>query len=366
MPGRTFSAGSEYRYSYNSQEKSDEISGAGNHTTALFWEYDSRIGRRWNVDPKQKDWESPYLCFSGNPILYSDLNGDQAKDPTKVYHRTTAQNAAGVSWFGFDPSKSRRQGFTYFMLDSEKQSIGKDAASGNTLVEATLDISNAKTVTKQQMTGWFNEGLSAANKQLNTKYSSITQVPENLRSTYQSIADGVRNAKLSSFMKNDGGSIYNIEGKNTIAVSDGAISKVNITKFSGEGAGEAMRIMERQSLSGEAEAALRQYGKAANTIKWGGRACIAIAVAADVYEIYQSDNRMRTMNIKVGGWAGALAGASAFAAWGGGAGTVVPGAGNAIGAGAGAIVGGIVGYWAGSTATEIVYDYMFTKGVSVK
>ncbi|PUZ19065.1 hypothetical protein DCM91_20920 [Chitinophaga costaii] len=113
-------------------------------------------------------------------------------------------------------------------------------------------------------------------------------------------------------------------------------------------------------------AALKQYGSAVNTIKWGGRACIAIAVAADVYEISQSDNVMRTLNIKVGGWAGALTGASAFATWGGGAGTVVPGAGNAAGAVVGGIVGGLVGYLAGSTATQVVYDYMFTKGVSAK
>jgi len=49
-----------------------------NSYTALFWEYDSRIGRRWNIDPKQKVGESPYLCFSGNPIWLSDPLGDEA------------------------------------------------------------------------------------------------------------------------------------------------------------------------------------------------------------------------------------------------------------------------------------------------
>ena len=42
----------------------------------MFWEYDSRLGRRWNLDPIQLESESPYACFGNNPILYSDPNGD--------------------------------------------------------------------------------------------------------------------------------------------------------------------------------------------------------------------------------------------------------------------------------------------------
>jgi hypothetical protein len=40
-----------YRYGFNGQQKDEEIAGKGNHNTALFWEYDMRLGRRWNVDP---------------------------------------------------------------------------------------------------------------------------------------------------------------------------------------------------------------------------------------------------------------------------------------------------------------------------
>jgi hypothetical protein len=72
---RTFAQpNSSYRYSINGQEKSDEI--ATNLTTAKFWEYDSRIARRWNKDPKQKEWEGPYVCFSDDPIGFTDALGD--------------------------------------------------------------------------------------------------------------------------------------------------------------------------------------------------------------------------------------------------------------------------------------------------
>ncbi len=65
-----------YRFGFNNQERTDEISGAGNHTTALFWEYDTRIGRRWNLDPKPTISQSQYSCFFGNPIWNVDKFGD--------------------------------------------------------------------------------------------------------------------------------------------------------------------------------------------------------------------------------------------------------------------------------------------------
>ena len=75
MPGRNFSS-SDYRYGFNGQEKLDEISGTGNHTTAEFWEYDSRLVRRWNLDPKPDFSFSMYSCFKNNPIYNVDVKGD--------------------------------------------------------------------------------------------------------------------------------------------------------------------------------------------------------------------------------------------------------------------------------------------------
>jgi len=76
IQGRSAAFGNEYRFGYQNQEKDDEISGPGNHNTAQFWEYDGRLGRRWNLDPVVKPWESLYACLSNNPIWFLDLNGD--------------------------------------------------------------------------------------------------------------------------------------------------------------------------------------------------------------------------------------------------------------------------------------------------
>ena len=76
MENRSYEADNEgYRFSLNGQEKDDEIYGKGNTTSAEFWEYDARLGRRFNTDPVFKAYESPYACFGNNPIWIVDLNG---------------------------------------------------------------------------------------------------------------------------------------------------------------------------------------------------------------------------------------------------------------------------------------------------
>jgi len=42
----------------------------------LFWEYDTRLGRRWNLDPKPQISISDYAAFGNSPIGYTDLLGD--------------------------------------------------------------------------------------------------------------------------------------------------------------------------------------------------------------------------------------------------------------------------------------------------
>ena len=76
MPPSVTDSNPSLRFAFNGQEKTDEISGVGNHTTALYWEYDTRLGRRWNLDPVKKPWQSDYSCFSSSPIWKVDPNGD--------------------------------------------------------------------------------------------------------------------------------------------------------------------------------------------------------------------------------------------------------------------------------------------------
>jgi RHS repeat-associated protein len=79
-----------YRYGFNGQEKEKEITGSETHTSAEFWMYDSRLGRRWQLDPVVQTFISDYACFGNNPIKMNDVLGNKFGDPQS---ETNAKNA---------------------------------------------------------------------------------------------------------------------------------------------------------------------------------------------------------------------------------------------------------------------------------
>jgi Effector protein len=87
MPGWSATAAvndpKRYRFGMNGQERDVELPG-GSTFTALFWEYDGRIGRRWNLDSRPNKSFSYYSSFADNPIWFSDPFGDTLK----ITHRT--------------------------------------------------------------------------------------------------------------------------------------------------------------------------------------------------------------------------------------------------------------------------------------
>ena len=96
-PGRSYDA---YRYGFNSQENVPEL-GEG-HTTALYWEYDGRLGRRWNLDPITKEYESNYSVFGNSPIYAIDVNGADSTlydDYGLELCRISNDNGATNVWF---------------------------------------------------------------------------------------------------------------------------------------------------------------------------------------------------------------------------------------------------------------------------
>lgn len=68
------------KYGFNGQLKSDEI-GADQYT-AESWQYDARIGKRWNVDPlaSKFPWQSPYCGLDDNPTNKPDPTGAGTED----------------------------------------------------------------------------------------------------------------------------------------------------------------------------------------------------------------------------------------------------------------------------------------------
>jgi len=96
MQMKTYQADSNgYRYGFGGQEMDDEIAGQGNSYTADYWQYDARLGRRFNIDPLTSDypWQSPYACFNNNPMYFNDplgLQGESDK-PKSSSHEVSAK-----------------------------------------------------------------------------------------------------------------------------------------------------------------------------------------------------------------------------------------------------------------------------------
>jgi len=73
----SYSSLNKYRYGFNGHERESEINQSV--TSAEYWMYDGRLGRRWNLDPKPIFGLSEYSTFGDNPIIYKDPKGDKYK-----------------------------------------------------------------------------------------------------------------------------------------------------------------------------------------------------------------------------------------------------------------------------------------------
>jgi len=71
-----------YRYGFNGQERELQLNQSV--TSAEYWFYDGRLGRRWNVEPLIHNYAfiSSYACFNNIPIRYVDIEGSNFIDNT--------------------------------------------------------------------------------------------------------------------------------------------------------------------------------------------------------------------------------------------------------------------------------------------
>jgi RHS repeat-associated protein len=81
MPGRSYSAGTGYRYGFNGKEEDDEASGDGNQYDYGFRIYNPRLGRFLSMDPLSGSypWYTPYQFAGNKPIWAIDLDGLEEK-----------------------------------------------------------------------------------------------------------------------------------------------------------------------------------------------------------------------------------------------------------------------------------------------
>src|SRR5690554_1644425 len=126
MPSRTFT-GNGYRYGFNGQEKENEIYGEGNTYSAEYWMYDSRLGRRWNLDPVDQISISNYATFANNPIANVDPKGDKYIAKSKSDQNTTMSYLNSVLGEGHGYKFNKKGELKYSRLrDRNKRNYTED------------------------------------------------------------------------------------------------------------------------------------------------------------------------------------------------------------------------------------------------
>jgi RHS repeat-associated protein len=204
MPGRSYQSSNSYRYGFNGQEKDLEIfEGA---YTAEYWEYDSRIGRRWNVDPLAHEFPnmSPYAAFNNNPLRFTDPTGAAPED------WVGCKNSDGTtSWKWDDNIKSADQakaaGYDDYkapgsIIDNAKIGgvSGTDGKTSVYLGNSKNDVSFTypnKTVTPFQVgTEWLSgEGPRNRSFTNGDNFTEMLKQHSHVGNTRNSILDNVAN-----------------------------------------------------------------------------------------------------------------------------------------------------------------------------
>jgi hypothetical protein len=329
MPGRGFTSSTGHRYGANSgNEKDDEIYGAGNSYSAEYWQYDSRLGRRWNVDPIRKSWESPFASFANNPVYYVDPSGLDKGSATK---REKANNGgtegSGTTYSG--DGNTRTNGNTTQTLDP-----GCDCYVNAPSPSSSPDDQGAgETVAKGGGTNVAQQ-IYGLGKDLATRESDYHNPYMN-----DLVSNNKTNAEIALTRQNNLAKVR--EGSSplgkSLAENEKTFEKsINITE----------EIIKGERNLGLPNATVSGYMKYAPTLKLVGAAGVMVQVAISADNIMKSDYNQKVIVKEGGGLAGATLWGTMGATYGAALGP--------LGALAGGIVGGALGYWVGSG--EVVED----------
>lgn len=184
---------------FNSQRKSLEI--GADAQTAQFWEYNSDVAIRWNVDPLIKNFPnfSPYAILRGNPIKYNDHTGAAPSSP--IYDKkgkflgTDDQGFKGQILF---MSRSSYNAFT--LGNSIPLSHQMAGILAGTIDQVLLNPTQGKV---NMVTSAINDVVSKAN----IPGFSLSQLHNGKVSSYYYNIISSSEGTADAFVSNDGGAL---------------------------------------------------------------------------------------------------------------------------------------------------------------
>ncbi len=124
--------GDGYRYGFGGHENDNEVKGNGNHISFGDYGYDTRLGRRWNIDPVKKHHESSYAAFANSPIWIIDLTGRDSiivhRSPVVTEGWNTNLYVVTFSYIqnGVETNLSTDIGDKFYMIGNKSQELRGD------------------------------------------------------------------------------------------------------------------------------------------------------------------------------------------------------------------------------------------------
>ena len=341
---------SDYRFGFNGKEKDNEWKGFGSSYDFGARMYDPRLGKFLSLDPwsDKYPWQTPYAYHRNSPIWTIDWNG--FGDPPKSPNMADRHIFSNLNFFKGSETNS------YLLDNISKESLQSlyDEALTKGVKDGNVSLSNGQTWYVNQNSGKFYP----------VRGNGIISLTQQEVSFLRTATDQIKSGKgitteqaLSNMTKAMEGQGYKVSPAFESALTKfgqlkGVSNEFIIAKFG----------RPTQVASDLQSAARSRFSGTPSYVKWGGRTLIALAVAADVYEIYTSENRMKTVTKKVYGWSFAAAGSWA-------AGTLIAGQAGPqaatpeeiITVPAAYLIGGVTGYLIGEEVVEQANEWVFDR-----
>ena len=197
MPGRKLSGG--YRYGFNGQEKSDDVFEGS--TTALFWQYDLRLGKRWNIDPIPKTTLSGYVVLGNNPIIYVDPSGaDWFKGKGGLYDWSDKSGGKRNFW-----SDADKNGIRTWYGNSKNETMMQGNDLKEVIITASKKTSNHKPSSELGLKMFYRDiyiqetmnGKSPFNSKYGDEYRSFVN---KYQGNFNSALEGAKFYRTVSFL----------------------------------------------------------------------------------------------------------------------------------------------------------------------
>jgi len=115
-----------YRFTFQGQEKDDEVKGNGNAYTTPFRQYDPRLGRWLSIDPLVSKFpnQGPYNAYNNNPIYWVDPTGKGGEVTADKKEKTITVNQKILFWKnkedGTNTQVSNQEGLVADLQDSDQ------------------------------------------------------------------------------------------------------------------------------------------------------------------------------------------------------------------------------------------------------